>query len=187
MIYRGFMRPIVVLCSLWFAACDVGSVLEHAGGDGGGSGSGSGSGSDDPATACGSAGQTAPAAHMHATGGTSNAGMPCLASGCHGPTPSGPAYSYAGTVYEADKTTPKPAATIFIFIGGKSTRLLSDMGGNFYAEPLSAAAPSNTMAASTTATLCPTIQKMNGGLVGGGGNCNSSSCHAAGAQGPIHL
>ena len=182
------MRRIVVLCSLLFAACDVGSVLEHASGDGGGSGSGSGSGSDDPATACGSAGLTASSAHMHTSGGTSNAGMPCLASGCHGPTPGGPAYSYAGTVYEADKTTPKPAATIFIFSGGKSVRMLSDMAGNFYVDAVSAPAPSNGVVTNTTATLCPTILKMNGSLVGGGGNCNSSSCHAAsGGQGPLHL
>jgi hypothetical protein len=185
MIYRSFMSRSVVLCSLLLAACDVGSVLQHASGaDGGGSDTGSGSN-------CGSAGLTPGGAHTHATGGKSNAGMGCMSSsGCHNSlmTPGGPAYSYAGTVYEADKTTPKPAATIFVYSGGKTIHMLSDMDGNFFVDEALATPPSNTVATTTSATLCPTIMMMGPSLVAGGGNCNSSSCHAAAAAaGAIHL
>lgn len=179
------MSRSVVLCSLLLAACDVGSVLQNASGaDGGGSDTGSGSN-------CGSAGLTPGGAHTHATGKKSNAGMGCMSSsGCHNSlmAPGGPAYSYAGTVYEADKTTPKPAATIFVYSGGKTIHLLSDMDGNFFVDEALAAPPSNTVATTTSATLCPTIKTMGPSLVAGGGNCNSSSCHAAAAAaGAIHL
>ncbi|GEM_PF-2076348 len=183
------MSRIVVLFTLLFAACDVGSVLQHATGDGGGGGDDAGSGSN-----CGSAGLTPRGGHMHATGGTSNAGMGCMsATGCHNslmPPLGGPAYAYAGTVYKssADLTTVMPAATIIVYSGGKTIRMLSDMDGNFFIEEGLAPAPSTTVVTNTNATLCPTIQMMSSGLVTGGGNCNSSSCHAPGStQKSIHL
>lgn len=188
------MSRIVVLCSLFVAACDPGSVLQHAT-DGGGSGSGSGSGSDDPLTACGSAGLTPGSSHMHATGGTSNAGMGCMSNmGCHNsamPPATGGAFAYAGTVFDAGGA-PKPAATIFIFINNKSIKMLSDMDGNFFLSEGLGDAPSNTLAGMTTATLCPTIKAMSSSLITGNGNCNNGgSCHgsvgAIGTTGKIHL
>ncbi len=182
------MSRIVVLCTLMFAACDVGTVLQHATGDSGGGGDDAGSGSN-----CGSAGLTPRGSHMHTAGGTSNAGMGCMsATGCHNSAmaPGGPAYAYAGTVYksQAELTTIMPAATIIVYSGGKTIRMLSDMDGNFFIEEGLAPAPSNTVVTNTNATLCPTIQMMSSGLVAGGGNCNSSSCHAPSAtQGSIHL
>jgi len=188
MISRGFMSRIVVLFTLLVAACDVGTVLQHATGGAGGGGDDAGSGSN-----CGSAGLTPGGGHVHATGGTSNAGMGCMsASGCHNSAmaPGGPAYAYAGTVYKSatDLVTVMPAATIIVYSGGKTLRMLSNVDGNFFIEEGLASAPSNTVVTNTNATLCPTIQMMSSSLVTGGGNCNSASCHAPGStQKSIHL
>jgi hypothetical protein len=189
-----FMSRTVVLCTLLFAACDVGSVIQHATtADGGGSGSGSGS-SDDPLTACGSDGVIPGPSHTHA-GNTSNAGVGCMSNmNCHSsamPPAKGGAYAYAGTVYDT-AGAPKPGATIFVFINNKSIKMLSNMDGNFFLPEGLGDAPSSTLTGKTTATLCPTIKPMGSSLIAGSGNCNNGgSCHgsvgAIGATGKIHL
>ncbi len=183
------MKRILVLCTVLFAACDVGTVLTHAaGGDGGGGGG------DDDGSGCGTAAVVPGGSHVHAAGGTSNAGMGCLsAAGCHNSaqSPGGPAYSIAGTIYAADMSTPKPGATVFVTVAGTTKKIISDMDGNFYMDEALFAGPSNTAAGNTRAAVCPaatpTYSTMASTLVGGGGNCNSTSCHAVGGQGPIYL
>ena len=39
------------------------------------------------------------AAHIHAEGGTSNAGLACRAAGCHLAGGGGPTFTFSGTVY----------------------------------------------------------------------------------------
>jgi len=188
MIYRGPMTRMFVIVSLLFAsACDVGTVLANqgGGGDGGGSG-GSGSGSN-----CGNLVSPAPDAHTHIAGGTSNAGMACIAAGCHldGMMGTGaPSYSYAGTVYtDAAGTTPAAGSTIFITAAGTTRKVVADAAGNFFLETALLAAPTNQATANTSATQCPTITPMVGALVQGGGNCSTTgTCHG-GSQGKIHL
>jgi len=185
MIYRGLMTRISVIVLLFASACDVGTVLANQSGDGGG-GSGSGSGS-----ACGDLVSPAPLKHTHIAGGTSNAGMACVASGCHLEGMTGtnaPAYSYAGTVYTtAAGTTPAAGSTIFITSAGTTRKLIADSDGNFFIDPLLLASPGNQITTNTQATQCPTITPMVGALVAGGGNCSATgTCHG-GSEGKIHL
>lgn len=178
-----------VIVSLLFAsACDVGTVLANqgGGGDAGGSGSGSGGGSN-----CGNLVSPAPEAHLHTAGGTSNAGMACIAAGCHLDGQMGtnaPSYSYAGTVYtDAAGTTPAAGSTVFVTAGGTTRKVVADAAGNFFVDTALLAAPTNQATANTSATECPKITPMVGSLVQGGGNCSATgTCHG-GSQGKIHL
>jgi len=184
-----------VIVSLLFAsACDVGTVLANQGGGGdggnGGSGSGSGSGSGGGSN-CGDLVSPAPAPHLHATGGTSNAGQACVASGCHLPGSTGtnaPPFSYAGTVYTtAAGTTPATSAVVMVTNAGTTRKLIADSDGNFYEDPALLAAPTNQATANTAATACPTSTPMAGALVAGGGNCSAGgTCHG-GSEGKVHL
>lgn len=180
------MTRIAVVVALVFAstvwvACDVGTVLANSTGDGG-SGSGSGSGIMD----CPPAQSPPNAAHMHIVGGTSNAGMACIAAGCHLQGSTGtnaPVYNYAGTVYNTGGATPAAGINVLITLGGTTKKWLTDADGNFHvADPLQAA-PTAQMQASTKACQTPTA--MTGVLGAGQGNCSASgTCHG-GTQGKI--
>jgi hypothetical protein len=189
MIYRGFMTRIAVVVALVFAstvwvACDVGSVLANSTGVDGGSGSG--------IMDCPPAQATPTAAHMHIVGGTSNAGMACVAAGCHLQGSTGtnsitglpaPVYNYAGTVYITGGGTPAAGINVLITLGGTTKKWLTDADGNFYvADPLQAA-PTAQMQATTKACQTPTA--MVGVLGAGQGNCSAGlTCHG-GTEGKI--
>jgi hypothetical protein len=177
------MARIVVIFSLCLAACDVGQ-LPGATGDGGG-GSGDGGSGNGCITA------TDPA---QAPDGHHNPGMGCMsAAGCHnqalGTGTGAPAYSYAGTLYKMDKTTPYAGATVIVTLGGAEKKVTAANNGNFWLVPGVAGldAPTNTATANTKATACPNINPMAGALTQGGGDCNKSGCHTPGAgQGAIY-
>jgi len=170
---------VFVLCAV--AACDVGDVtLNHSGGDGGATDSSNAGG--DSGNGCVNA-QTPAAAHTHAAGGTSNAGMDCVVSGCHGTPPGTGAstFTFAGTLYTSSAASaPKTGATIQIKFGTTTYTAISDMAGNFYNSlPL-------TFPATTDATSCPSLTPMLTALATGQGGCNS--CHRnAGTTTPMYL
>jgi hypothetical protein len=161
------MLRIVVISSLFVAACDVGSI-PGAGPDGsvGGGADGSGSGNG-----CVNAVTPAAPKHAHADDGTSKQGMACGAAGCHLAGGAGPTFSFSGTVYTAaDGATPKPGATIKVINGTTTIATVADEDGNFYSTQ------TITLPAKTLATSCPTLAPMVGMIVTGGGNCNN--CHS---------
>jgi len=172
------MVRIVVILSLCLAACDVGE-LPGLGGDAG-SGDGGGNG-------CVDVSATPPDGHH-------NPGMGCMsAAQCHnmalGLGVGAPAYSYGGTVFKLDKTTPYAGATILVKLGTAEKKILVANNGNFWAVPGVAGIDEPTTAnrASTKATACPTLTPMGGTLGAGDGNCNKTGCHVAGAQDVITL
>ncbi|MEO8842034.1 MAG: hypothetical protein ABI591_08370 [Kofleriaceae bacterium] len=176
---RFVVFAALVLGSTLWVACDVGTVLANSSTDGGGSGSGSGSGSDCPAASA-----TPAAAHTHAVGGTSNAGMACIAAGCHlDGTGGAPIFNYAGTIYNAAGTGPAPGINVLITLGGTTKKWMTDADGNFYVPDPLQAAPTATMQATTK--VCQTPTAMVGALGAGNGNCSSAqSCHG-GTEGKI--
>ena len=171
----------LVLASTVWVACDVGTVLANSTGDGG---SGSGSATLD----CPPAQSPAPAAHMHIVGGTSNAGMACIAAGCHLQGSTGtnsqtglpaPVYNYAGTVYNTGGATPAAGINVLVTLGGTTKKWLTDADGNFYVTDPLQAAPTAQMQASTKACQTPTA--MSGVLGAGQGNCSAAgTCHGTG-------
>jgi hypothetical protein len=173
------MIRIAVLFTFFLAACDVGVVPINGGNgadgnNGGGDGSGSGSGN-------GCVDATTPGTpHLHASGGTSNAGLNCLANGCHGTNPQGPQYTFAGTLYTtSDATAPKPGATVKVVVGGTEHLAVTDQDGNFYGTQ------AITFPASTNSSSCPNIMNMVTPLqAGSGGQCNQCHTKLAGAQAP---
>ena len=173
------MARIVVILSLCLAACDVGE-LPGTGGDGGGSG--------DAGNGCVALSATPPNGHH-------NPGMGCMsAAQCHnqalGLGTAAPAYSYGGTLYKADKTTPFAGATIIIKLGSAEKKVTVADNGNFWMVPGVAGLddPTVAMRAQTSATSCPNILPMTGTLGAGDGNCAKSGCHTPGvAQGAIYL
>lgn len=182
------MRIAVLLSGLLFAGCTVGEV-------GGGSnnnnppGADAGGGTPDgmaAANGCVTRG-TAADPHLHLAGGTSNKDQSCVAGGCHltGNLGAGaPAFTFAGTVYKADHTTPNAGANITIYPNGTGAgtpalTLIADTDGNFYT---SEAMP--TFPATTAASACPDIQRMATLLSASsasGPNCNG--CHIPGGTG----
>jgi hypothetical protein len=176
-----------VIVLLFASACDVGTVLANqVGGDGGGG-----------SAACGDQVSPAPPMYLHTDDNTPHSDRGCMdAIGCHnaglGLGSGAPEYSYAGTVYtDAAGTTPAAGSTVFITSAGTTKKLIADAAGNFFIEPLLLAAPANQTLTNTTATNCPTITPMVGGLVAGQGNCNQGgTCHGkvdGGTEGVIHL
>lgn len=164
------MLRIVVISSLFVAACDVGSI-PAAVPDGGGSGGG---GQDGPA-GNGCVDTVTPAAlkHAHADGTGSKRNAACMQAGCHLAGGAGPTFTFAGTVSTApDGITPKPGATIKVEAGGTTISAVADEDGNFYSTQ------TITLPAKTLATACPTVAPMVGMIVTGGGNCNN--CHVTG-------
>lgn len=168
MIVRRSLPAVRVIASLFLAACDVGSALPPGGSqpDGGTGGSGCVNAISPPRTG-----------HVHAAGGTSNAGQACLLSGCHLATSLGVGalpHDFMGTLYTgSDGTTTVPGATVEIMTGGATLTATTDADGNFYASG------NLTFPATTLATSCPSLRSMVGQLQTGGGNCNN--CHRTGA------
>jgi hypothetical protein len=167
-------RIVVIACLL--AACEVGT-LPVVGGDSGGTISG-----------CVDVSMTIPSGHH-------NAGLGCMdAAGCHnqalGLGTAAPAYSYAGTLYKADKVTPFPGATILVSLGNAQKKITAADNGNFWMVPGVAGMdpPTVAMRAQTTATACPNVIPMVGSLGAGDGNCNKANCHTQGVgQGVIYV
>jgi hypothetical protein len=167
------MLRILVISSLFVAACDVGSI-PGAVPDGGGGGGGDGSGSAEDV--CVDAVTPAAAKHTHADDATSKRGQACMVGGCHLAGNTGaaaPEFTFAGTVSTAvDGATPKPGATVKVTFGSTTIASVTDEDGNFYSTQ------TITLPAKTIATSCPTLAPMVGLIVTGGGNCNN--CHVTG-------
>lgn len=121
--------------------------------------------------------------------------MGCMsAAGCHnealGLGTAAPAYSYAGTLYKADKVTPYAGATIVVKLGSAEKKVVASDTGQFWMVPGVAGIdpPTNTMTATTSASGCPNVAPMVGVLTQGGGDCNKGGCHAVGVgQGVVYL
>lgn len=164
------MKLLAILASLSLAACDVGVFGADSASSGG----------DDNDQVCADRAATPPSQYMHLAGTGSNAGMSCIEANCHSkaaPGPNAPFYQFAGTVYQADGTTPSAGAIIYVNAGGKLAKMTSDTAGNFYVPDLTLATP---FPSQTTATACPTINHMVGTLTAGQGSCNGGTggqCH----------
>lgn len=167
-------RTLVVMLSAVLAACDVGSVLVNHGGPDGGSNTDSGGGKMD------AGGNGCVALAPNGDDGHHNAGMACIASGCHlaaapgaGATP----WAYAGTLYKSDGVTPVVGATIIISNGaGTPMTATTGANGNFhFAAPPTIPPSANTK---TSVSGCPDVKAMNGAITPGNGNCNN--CHRPG-------
>jgi hypothetical protein len=166
------MRSLLLLTLV--AGCDVGSLSN--GGVGGSDG-----GTTDP-NACVARG-TPPAEHLHATGGTTNAGMNCMDGvACHAAGGAGGAYSAAGTVYKNDGTTPNPGAVVRIKNGTQVLTTIADTAGNFR---FLAATQPISFPAQTDISACPDQIPMVTPLQTGQGSCAMAGCHVAGVQGPV--
>jgi hypothetical protein len=171
------MVRIAVILLLGLGACDVGELPGVGGVDGSISGSG-----------CVNLSMTPPSGHH-------NQGMGCMsAAQCHnqalGLGVGAPAYSFGGTLFKADKTTPYAGATIVVKMGNAEKKVVTADNGNFWLVPGVAGLdpPTATTRASTTATACPTLMPMTGTLGAGDGNCAKTGCHAMGVgQGVITL
>ena len=170
------MARIVVIFTLCLAACDVGELPGATGDANGGSGDAAGNGCVPVVTAA-----------ADIPDGHHNPGMGCMsAAGCHnqalGLGTNAPAYSYGGTLYKADKTTPYPGATIVVELGGAAKKVVTANNGNFWMVPgvPGLDPPTNTMTAKTSASGCPNVAPMATLLTQGSGDCNKSGCHTPG-------
>jgi hypothetical protein len=174
------MKPLVILASLALAACDVG-VFGPDGSSGG-----------DDTTKCADKGTPGTAyTHSAGAGGGTNAGMSCIEANCHsaalGLGPNAPPWQFAGTLYQADGTTPAAGAIIRVMAGGKVAKATTDTAGNFYIPDLTLMTP---FPSNTQATACPTLTNMTGTLTTGQGSCNggaAGACHDAGRRITIAL
>lgn len=127
--------------------------------------------------------------------GHHNAGTGCMsAAQCHnqalGLGTGAPAYSYGGTLYKTDKTTPFAGATIVLKLGTAEKSVVVADNGNFWMVPGVAGLdpPTTILAATAKASGCPDVVPMVGTLTAGGGDCNKGGCHTPGVgQGVIHL
>ncbi|HVV87513.1 MAG TPA: hypothetical protein VHE35_30940 [Kofleriaceae bacterium] len=165
------------LPALLLAACTVGDPLAPTpgldqdvdAGNGGGHDAGGGMDGGGNGNACENL-HTPPDGHH-------NAGMSCIAGGCHdGNTAGAPRYYVAGTLY-ADElgTAPRPGATIIIPTGGGNPiKLIVANNGNFWSET------SMTLDTKPKASGCPNLVQMPENTTDG--NCNKSGCHASGSR-----
>jgi hypothetical protein len=115
-----------------------------------------------------------PASILHGDG-HHHPGEDCL-GGCHFH-----GFSVAGTLYQADGTTPASGATVTVVDANHWTQdLVVSTNGNFYTFlPV-------TFPVTVTASLCPNAQAMISHPAAGA--CNASGCHApTSAQGVAHL
>ena len=148
--------------------------------------------------ACGSDGdpdcvdrKSADATHQHKDGNGSYAGVSCVESQCHLSTALGvmaPAYHAAGTVFEADGTTPAAGVTVrFKPLSGDATEAIAitDDAGNFFV-PHSSPVP---FPAIPEVTGCPDLRRMiEGALDPSYGSCAVNGCHSLDSgRGPITL
>jgi hypothetical protein len=179
------MLRIVVISSLCLAACDVGQLpaIGATNDSGTGGGDTGGNGCIDLAT-------DIPPGH-HVPPMTQG----CMSqAACHnealGLGTAAPAYTYAGLVYKADKTTPAGGATVIVKLGAAEKHVTVSDNGEFalVAGVAGIDPPSNTAPANTSATACPSLTPMVGVLTQGGGDCAKSGCHTPGVgQGVIYI
>ncbi len=170
------VKVSVVICA-FLAACDVGSAVTTSGTDGGGS-------NTNNTAQCVNAVSPASAAHVHtnpsvATNPT-NAGLDCLAAGCHSAGGGGGQFQFAGTIYtQTGGTTAAAGVTVRVSFGGSVVTAVSDDHGNFYTSQ----AVTYGSTTSADVTSCPTITPMVNKLTAtSSGGCNS--CHVSGADAP---
>jgi len=140
----------------------------------------------DTAAACIDRSATPGIAHVHSAGQTTNAGMACIAGGCHDPQnlgPGAPGWQFAGTLYKSDGTTANAGAIIKVVAadGVSSKTAVADDAGNFY---IPQGSLPQAFPAQASATACPTLTSMTAPLTNvsapaKGGNCNG--CHNGGA------
>jgi hypothetical protein len=171
---QGDMKPLAILASLALAGCDVG-VFGPDGASGG-----------DDTTMCANRGTPGTAyTHSAGAGGGTNAGMSCIEANCHSKAalgPNAPPWQFAGTLYQADGTTPNAGAIIRVMAGGGVAKATTDTAGNFYVPDLTLMTP---FPSNTQATACPTLTNMTGSLAAGQGSCNggaAGACHDAGRR-----
>lgn len=170
-------RAALLLPCLFAAACTVGEFPDNPGGgtDAGGDGGGSQSN--------GCVDRLAPPAieaHKHAAGGGTNAGTDCNVTGCHGGGGGGPVFTFTGTVYEADGTTPSVSAVVLFKTADKSIPFYTDDAGTFHVPATDTTLP-NPFSGNVAVTGCPTIHAMAGIVTAQ--TCNGTDCHSAGGTG----
>jgi len=179
-------RAVLLLSSLFVAACTVGDLPKNGGADAApGTDSGNG-GIDSPINANGCVDRIVPpgGAHPHA-GGVTHAGEGCLLSGCHlanAPGAGAPGFQFAGTIYKPGAgKIPSTGVTIQVkSAAGVLATGVTDDAGNF--NILAGTLP-NPFPATVSVTACPTKTAMVSTLAQGGGNCTSAACHAGAAAG----
>ena len=139
---------------------------------GGGSGSGSGTGSGSGSSSMFPCKNTAAAATLGS--GQHNAGQDCM-QGCHNH-----GFTLSGTLYSANGAAALPGATITVTdANGATFDMIAQQNGNFYTKQ------TIVFPVSVYASACPTSTPMVSKVAADG--CSKSGCHAAGAQGAIHL
>lgn len=167
-------RTVLLVTSLFVAACTVGK-LPAADDDDDMPGGDAGNGCMDRLAA-------PDPAHDHGgVAGASNAGLGCVAGGCHLEGSTGtdaPAFQFGGTVYKMGATQPQPGAVVTIKSAGGSVTTYADAAGNFHVPAGMLASP---FPANVDVSACPSINKMVGQIVTGTGNdCNGGgTCHGA--------
>lgn len=197
MVLRGFMTRFIVLVPI-LASCSVGTYGE----------SGDNSGDDMPMTedrdTCVDRNAAPATPHNHAAVGAgdtpstaagSRKGVGCMqAGGCHGATPSGGAYTIAGTAYKemgAGAATPAAGATVRLFMPGTKksiAKAVTDADGNFYTSAVITFPSSGLEVDITDCSSTPNIQPMIAPIRANEGNCSSSdSCHVFPGPRPVFI
>src|SRR6188474_2100175 len=132
------MRIALLFSAVLASACTVGDVSKpNAGIDGGQKDAGPSSDGAPTGNGCQDRLLPAGAANLHIAGGGTNAGLNCMASGCHLNNATGPgaaAYQFAGTVYKPGGTTPSAAAVVQVTgsNGTRATPVYTDDAGRFF-------------------------------------------------------
>lgn len=169
-------RTVLLVTSLFVAACTVGQ-LPAAGDD-----DDDMPGKDAAGNGCMDRNAAPDMAHDHGgVAGASNAGLGCVAGGCHLEGSTGtdaPAFQFGGTVYKMGATMPQAGAIVNIKSAGGSVQAITDTAGNFH---IPAGMLANPFPATVDVSACPSINKMVGQIVTGTGNdCNGGgTCHGA--------
>jgi hypothetical protein len=179
----AFLRTHSLALIAYIAGCSVGEV----GGPGGpGPGPGPDGGGSQQLACVDRAASVAPA-HVHDDTLNSHQGEGCVVANCHG-TPQGPGappFTFAGTAFKLDGTTPNAGATIRIYTNSNPTQpiqMQADADGNFYT-----GGGINPFPAHADMTACPNTMAMSGSLASAtDGSCSSTACHG-GATGKIIL
>lgn len=177
-------RTVLLLSSLFVAACTVGKLPGNNGGDDDMPG-------PDASNGCMNRNATPDMAHEHGgVAGATNAGLGCVEGGCHLEGMTGtdaPAFQFAGTVYKMGATMPSPGAIVTITnAGGMTISTIADTAGNFH---IPAGMLANPFPSNVNVSACPTINKMVSQMATttGGGDCNGGgTCHGATA-GKVYL
>jgi hypothetical protein len=162
---------LVVFCAV--AGCT--GIIDAPSGVGGGDPTGPDAGDvDAPQSSSDGAGFTCRNTVTSVGSGNHNAGLDCM-GGCHNH-----GFTLAGSLFQPGTTTPVVGASITVTDAtGKSLDMVSQRNGNFYTST------KLTFPVTIAASSCPDVSHMTAQVSAGG--CNSTGCHASGAQGSIHL